>query len=323
MEGISESLGILYDPYFLRHLTGGHHPERPSRLMAITDALGKKGILHLGNLIHPRIATPEELAYSHHPDYISLLQREAERCALHGFLDGSYQLSTGDVQICPDSYQAAALAAGGAMQATDALYKREYASVFCALRPPGHHACYQKGMGFCLFNNAVLAARHAQKKWGARNVLIIDWDVHHGNGTQDLVWFDPTLFYFSTHQWPLYPGTGAREETGAHDNILNCPIEAGGASRRQVIQAFKDELPGFFSKANPDFVIISCGFDAHQLDPLGGMNLTKEDFGELTRQVMALAGGRPILSLLEGGYSLEALAESAVEHCYFLGCSKL
>lgn len=317
-----QTVGILHDPLFLCHLTGGFHPERPSRITVILDSLKKKGLLGERNHLTPRIAHPEELALAHDPHYIALVQREAEKCRIHGWNDGTYTLSTGDVQISPDSFYVASAAAGGAITAIDALLHKKFSAVFCAIRPPGHHACFKMGMGFCLFNNAVIAARYAQKKYGCKRVLIVDWDVHHGNGTQEIVWNDPSILYFSTHQWPLYPGTGTKEEVGC-GNILNCPIPAGEGSRLKVLKAFTEELPLLIQEGKPDLVVISAGFDAHFLDPLGGMELTGRDFGELTRQVRLLIPDVPILSVLEGGYSLEALAESVPEHVYLLGCSKL
>lgn len=322
MDNLLHPTGILFDPIFLRHLTGGFHPERPSRLDAILASLKQNRLLDQHNQLHPRKASLEELSLAHHPDYISLVERECERCRMHGWDDGSYTLSTGDVQISPASFEVASHAAGGALSGIDALFNGKFHSVFCALRPPGHHACYQVGMGFCLFNNAVIAARYAQKKYGLGTILIVDWDVHHGNGTQELVYNDPTLLYFSTHQWPLYPGTGNSVETGC-GNIKNCPIAAGAGSKDEVLRAFREDLPKLISGRMPELVVISAGFDAHRLDPLGGFELEGKDFGELTRLVRLATRDVPILSVLEGGYNLSALAESVPEHVYFLGCSKL
>lgn len=329
MEPFSLPTKIVYHSDFLNHYATDHHPERPSRLMVIIDSLQREGLYKSENHLIPQEAPASVIALAHDKDYILLVEREAEICKLHGIKDGSYLLSTGDVYLSPDSYHVAKLAAGAATLGADTLYSHKAPAVFCAVRPPGHHACFKQGMGFCLFNNAVIAARYAQQKHGIKNVLIIDWDVHHGNGTAELAWNDSSLFYFSTHQYPLYPGTGARNETGC-GNILNCPIPSSPHSREDVLKAFREELPAFYKKAAPELVIISAGFDAHYMDPLGGFNLTKEDFGELTRLVLQLSQKTPILSLLEGGYHLQGLAESAVEHVkalnYFfdpLGCSKL
>lgn len=326
MEAFLPLTKIVYHSDFLNHFAAEHHPERPSRLLALLDFFQKNGLYRNENHLIPSESPDSVIELVHDRDYISLVKRESEKCKLHGIADGSYLLSTGDVYLSPDSFHVAKLAVGGALLGVDTLLEKKAPSVFCALRPPGHHACFKQGMGFCLFNNAVIAARYAQKKHGIKNVLIIDWDVHHGNGTAELAWNDPTLFYFSTHQFPLYPGTGTREEIGC-GNILNCPIASSSHSRDEVIQAFKVDLPKIFEKAQPELIIISAGFDAHYLDPLGGFNLTKEDFGELTRLVLQLSQKTPILSVLEGGYHLQGLAESATEHVkalnYFFGCSKL
>jgi acetoin utilization deacetylase AcuC-like enzyme len=309
-------VGILSDPSYELHLNGRFHPERPARLTAIRGALAKEKLLSEANRLAPRSATPEEVELAHHPSYIALVETEALQSASFGIRDGSSTLSTGDVQICPVSYEIALLAVGGVLTAIDALMAQEYSSVYCLVRPPGHHACSAQGMGFCLFNNAAVGARYALKKYGLERVLIVDWDVHHGNGTQEIFWDDPRVFYFSTHQWPLYPGTGAQDERGC-GNILNCPINEGIRSRLSVLEAFQNKLIPVMEAFKPQCVFISAGFDAHERDPLGGMNLTAHDFGELTHIVKRIAAeyaeGR-IISILEGGYDLEALASSSIEH---------
>lgn len=315
--------GIVIDHKYQNHLTGRHHPEKPSRIIAIEEALKDANLLKKSNFINPKYATTDELAYCHTPEYIKFVQEQIAYCANREILDGSYTLITGDVQLSPQSYDIATLAVGGVLNAIDAVFEERYRSAFCIVRPPGHHACSNRGMGFCLFNNVAIGVRYAMKKHGVRKALIVDWDVHHGNGTQEIFHKDPSVFYFSTHQWPLYPGTGAAEENGV-GNILNCPISAGNRSRTDVLNAFQNDLVEAMKIFQPEIVFISAGFDAHYMDPLGGMNLTEADFGELTRIVKKIANAYSkdrIISVLEGGYDLNGLALSTVKHFEVLNSS--
>jgi len=314
--GMKNNVGIVSDPIFQKHLTGYHHPERPSRLAAIVEALSAAKLLTQDNLIKPRPAMIQEIAYCHTPEYIKIVEEECEHARALGINDGSYTLITGDAQLCPDSYEIALLAAGGVINAVDEVVKGNFRSAYCLVRPPGHHACSNRGMGFCLFNNVAIGARYALKRLGLKRALIVDWDVHHGNGTQEIFESDPSIFYFSTHQWPLYPGTGAESEKGI-GNILNCPIAGGNRSRVEVLNAFQTDLIQEMQRFQPEIIFISAGFDAHYMDPLGGFNLTEQDFGELTRLVMKLAhtyAKDRIVSVLEGGYDLNALALCSIEH---------
>jgi acetoin utilization deacetylase AcuC-like enzyme len=221
-----------------------------------------------------------------------------------------------DTHASPRSLEAALTAVGAAMAAVDDVFTNKADNVFVASRPPGHHAEADKAMGFCLFNNAAIAARHAQRKYGCDRVAIIDWDVHHGNGTQDIFWNDPSVLYLSTHQMPLYPGTGAVGETGTKGNIVNAPLSpnTGGDHFRE---AFKSRILPAIEDAMPDLIIISAGFDAHHRDPLAQINLIADDFDWATAKLMEIAErhtGHRIVSLLEGGYDLVGLAESAATH---------
>ncbi|MCB1113339.1 MAG: histone deacetylase family protein [Chlamydiia bacterium] len=287
---------IIHHPDSLMHETGMLHPERSARVGAVLSGL--KEVEHR----LARAANREELQWVHPTEYIELVKQEIG--------DGKELLSTGDVVLSAGSWGAAVTAAGGAMDAVDAAF--EGFRPFVATRPPGHHAEAAKGMGFCIFNNAALAARYAQIKKGLERVLIADFDVHHGNGTEAIFWDDPSVFYFSTHQHPLYPGTGLESK----DHIVNYPISAGDNSRDEVLKAF-ETLPGLMDVFKPDLVIISAGFDAHSFDPLGGFNLNDKDFYRLTEILVQIADkhaeGR-VISCLEGGYSLEALAVSAKTH---------
>jgi len=311
---------LLADSFCLRHLTGTGHPESPLRFQAIDSILSFKGLKKASNTFKPRNATPEELLLCHSKEYLQIVEQDIQQCAQMGIFDGSYSLSTGDVQICPDSLQAALIASGAALTAIDLIMEKKADNVFSYQRPPGHHACRDKGMGFCIFNNAAIAARYAQIKYEIKHILIVDWDVHHGNGTQDIFDNDPSVFYFSTHQKGLYPGTGSRDDRGvgpAEGTKLNFPIVPGAASRLAVLEAFQGPLIEAMQSFKPELVLISAGFDAHYLDPLGGFNLTENDFAELTRLVMQIAdqyAGGKIVSLLEGGYHLEGLALSALAH---------
>lgn len=311
---------IATDAISLKHLTGWGHPESPARYSAISHALGISGLNNLENILKPRAATTEELLLCHTPDYLETVNDDFKKVEALGILDGQYCLSTGDVQICPASLEVALMAVGSVLVAVDAVMEGKADNVFSLMRPPGHHACRNRGMGFCLFNNIAIGARYAQKKYGIKKILIVDWDVHHGNGTQDIFDDDPSIFYFSTHQELIYPGTGAAEDQGlgaAEGTKMNFPIAPGASSREEVLKAFRGPLLAAMKSFKPEFIMISAGFDAHHADPLGGFNLTEEDFGELTRIVLGLADdyaeGR-LVSVLEGGYNLEALAASAVAH---------
>lgn len=317
MSNFSKSrLGIVLDKKYQSHLTGRHHPERPSRAIAIEEALKNANLLHDDEIIHPRSAKIEEILLCHTPDYLKTVQEDIKRCTNFKIDDGSYTLITGDVQVCPDSYDIALLAVGGVLEAVDKVLRDQIDIAFCLVRPPGHHACSNRGMGFCIFNNVAIGARYAIKNYKINRVLIVDWDVHHGNGTQEIFEHDPNVFYFSTHQWPLYPGTGKEEEHGA-GNILNKTIEAGSRARLDVLKAFQEDLFKAMETFKPELVFISAGFDAHYLDPLGGMNLSEKDFGTLTSIVKEIAekyAKGKLISVLEGGYDLNALALSSVEH---------
>ncbi len=281
-------------------------PETPSRLEAIEQALQAD---QFSALIRENCPSAERhhIALAHTPPYIDGICDNTPE-------SGDFWIDS-DTSLCPHSYKAALRAAGGAIRAVDAVMSGEVNNAFCAVRPPGHHAERNRAMGFCLFNNAAIAALHARKQHGAERLAVIDFDVHHGNGTQDIFWDDPDLFYGSTHQMPLFPGTGAVSETGA-GNIVNTPLP-GGADGTKIKEAFIDRLLPALFDFSPDLLVISAGFDAHVDDPLAGLRLTTDDFRWLTQRLADYADshceGR-IISTLEGGYDLQALGSSVAAH---------
>jgi len=302
---------LIADRKYRDHLWGRDHPERPERYDAVMDALERRGLMEGLLRIPARAATLDELGLCHTTEYLRTVRHDVD-C-------GRTYLSTGDTDITPNSWEVAALAAGGALNAVDAVCRGDAANAFCALRPPGHHANAARGMGFCVFNNVALAARYAQRRHGVGHVLIVDWDVHHGNGTQDIFYSDASVFFFSTHQWPLYPGTGRIDETGegpGRGTTMNFPFPSG-AGRREILGAVQDALVPAAENFRPELVLISAGFDSRAGDLLGRFTLSDRDFGDLTCAVMAIAdryaGGR-VISLLEGGYNLEGLGSAAAAH---------
>jgi len=301
-----------YHPSALEHDTGRWHPERSERIEAIRRVLAERPLPWLDWREPPR-ATEEQLARAHDPAYIARV-REAipERGIVH--LDP-------DTAVSPGSWEAALRAAGAAVAAVDAVMGGETLRSFCCMRPPGHHAERRRAMGFCLFDNVAVGALQARHVHGVRRIAIFDFDVHHGNGTQDIFWDDPDTLYCSTHQWPLYPGTGREDETGAHGNVLNRTFPPGTDGRRWRAVVERDMLPVVDAFA-PELVLISAGFDAHGRDPLANMRLLEDDFAWITRELVAIArrhaNGR-VVSVLEGGYDLTALAESVRAHLQALG----
>jgi len=304
------SLHLIYDARYLKHDTG-LHPENARRLEAILrvidrdEGLSKKLIRDV-----PRPAANEDIARCHQEDLIFHIESACERN--EGYLDV-------DTRISPESFEVARLAAGAAVTAVDAAMAGEGGRAFGLIRPPGHHTTITTAMGFCLFNNAAIGARYAQAKYGVERVLIIDWDVHHGNGTQEIFWADPSVFYFSTHQYPYYPGTGSKDERGGGKGeafTLNVPLSAG-TSARDHRQAFTDALNQIERRFPPDLIIISAGFDSRRGDPLGGLMLEDSDFAEMTKEVLRIAErhshGR-VVGLLEGGYNLDLLGGSVRSH---------
>jgi len=302
---------LLADPIFREHLRGRQHPECPGRFDAVVRGLESAGLVHGLLPLDSRPATEEELLLCHTPGYLATARSDVER--------GHAYLSTGDTDITRNSWDVAARAAGGVLNAVDAVVQGRARNAFCAVRPPGHHASANRGMGFCIFNNVALAARYAQRRHGIGRVLIVDWDVHHGNGTQDIFYRDPSVFFFSTHQWPLYPGTGRADETGddgGEGTTMNFPFPAG-SGRAHILGAVQKYLAPMMARFEPELVLISAGFDSREGDLLGRFTLTDADFEDLTREIMTIAdrsAAGKVVSLLEGGYALDGLASAAAAH---------
>jgi acetoin utilization deacetylase AcuC-like enzyme len=303
--------GLVIDPAFRLHDTGLGHPESPQRLEAIEAELQRRGLIQRCRLIQARPAVDRELLRCHTSSYLQTVRREVAY--------GAAQLSTGDTTISEHSEDVARLAAGGTLAAVDAVLAGRVNHAFALVRPPGHHAEAGRGMGFCLFNNVALAARHAQAVHGLERVLIVDWDLHHGNGTQAMFWSDPSVLYASVHEWGNYPGSGAAEERGegaGRGFTLNCPLPAY-SDGQSVLMALDAALAPVVARFRPQLVLVSAGFDGHRGDPLGHFLLEDADYTALTQLCLAIAaehaGGR-LVSVLEGGYGLKGLAGAAAAH---------
>jgi acetoin utilization deacetylase AcuC-like enzyme len=298
---------LITHPASLNHLNGTGHPERPDRIRAIENILEQEKFQSLIREQAP-MAELETVALCHPMDYVVEIRNVAPK-------EGMIQLDA-DTSMSPGTFEAALRGVGGATLAVDEVVAKKVDNAFIAQRPPGHHAETVRPMGFCIFNQAAIAARHAQKKHGLHRVAVVDFDVHHGNGTQEIFWSDPTLMYCSTHQMPLYPGTGATGERGDHDNIVNAPLRAGDGGE-QFRAAMDERILPRLSAFGPELIIISAGFDAHKRDPLANLQFVEEDFAWATRKIMGVADktaqGR-VISVLEGGYDLEGLSKSAAAH---------
>ncbi len=306
---------LVYDPAYLRHETG-HHPENPERLRVIISALqGDEALWTKLKHLSPRSVSDDDIMRCHSFRLIDQVRTLCERGVRFADLDTA---------ICAQSYEVARLAAGAAIVAVDHVFNDDAGNAIALVRPPGHHATSNRAMGFCLFNNVAIAARYAQVHYGADRVLIIDWDVHHGNGTQEIFYHDPSVFYFSTHQYPYYPGTGSAGERGldkGEGTTLNVPLSEG-TSARVHREAFTGALKAIEKTFPPDLIIVSAGFDSRRGDPLGGLLLEDADFAEMTSQVMDMAernGNGRVVSVLEGGYNLDTLGETVRTHVAALG----
>ncbi len=304
-------VGIVTHPAYLEHDMGRQHPESPERLRAIIGHLESTGTLSRLTRIQPRIAEKQWITRIHDPAYVQHLEEQVPHT-------GCVALDP-DTTLSPGSLHAASLAVGGALAAVDAIMENQVDQVFCAIRPPGHHAEAHRAMGFCLWNTVAIAARYIQERHGLTRVLIVDWDVHHGNGTQHAFESDPSVLFFSTHEYPHYPGTGLQQECGrgaGEGMTINVPLSSGqGVDDYRAV--FQDVLVPAARAFKPEFVLISAGFDAHRDDPLASMTMTDEGYGDLTRIVAGIANahchGR-IVACLEGGYHLRALAASVEHH---------
>jgi acetoin utilization deacetylase AcuC-like enzyme len=298
---------LISHPACLDHVTPRGHPERAERLRAVEQALEAEKFQTLVRVQAPRAAL-ETVALCHPMDYIEQI-RDATPTEGIEHLDA-------DTSMSPGSFEAALRAAGGAVFAVDEVVAKKAKNCFVATRPPGHHAETTRPMGFCFFDNAAIAARHAQQRYGIGRAAIIDFDVHHGNGSQEIFWDDQSVMYCSTHQMPLFPGTGAVGESGEHDTIVNAPLRPGDG-RDAFRAAFDSRILPRLADFRPELVIISAGFDAHMRDPLANINLDESDFVWATQKIMDVAdrfaGGR-IVSVLEGGYDLQALGNSVAAH---------
>ena len=298
------STALFTHPACLGHDAGPWHPERPERLRAVLAALEEEAFAPLLREVAPE-ATPEQLALAHPAAYVAAILEIRPAPGETVSLDADTVMSAG-------SAAAARRAAGGAIAAVDAVLGGWARTAFAAVRPPGHHAEPSRPMGFCLFNNVAIAALWARHRWGKRRIAVVDFDVHHGNGTQAIFGPDAELFYGSSHQSPCYPGTGAARETGVADNVVNAPLPPGsdGAAFRA---AWSERVLPALAAFGPELLIVSAGFDAHKADPLAELRLETADFAWITGALLEVAGGR-LVSVLEGGYDLDALAASAAAH---------
>ncbi|HEV2627609.1 MAG TPA: histone deacetylase family protein [Pseudolabrys sp.] len=291
----------------LDHLTPDGHPERPDRLRAIEQALEDERFQTLAREKAP-MAEMETIALCHPMDYIEAIKDASPS-------EGMVRLDA-DTSMSPGSYEAVLRCVGGGVRAVDEVMSGSVHNAFVAVRPPGHHAETARPMGFCLFNSAAIVTRYAQKKHGAERAALVDFDVHHGNGSQDIFWADRSVLYCSTHEMPLYPGTGAVTERGQFNNIVNAPLRAGDGGD-QFREAFETAILPRLRDFKPDVLVISAGFDAHTRDPLANLNLVEADFTWVTQKLMQIAdencNGR-IVSMLEGGYDLQGLSRSVAAH---------
>ncbi len=298
---------LISHPSSLRHVTPPGHPERPDRIRAVEQVLEDERFALLQRVEAPE-GTLAQVELCHPAAYAQAIVEASPQ-------QGLVQVDA-DTVMSPGTLSAVLHGVGGAVHAVDEVMTGRVSNAFSAMRPPGHHAESDKAMGFCFFNNAAIAARHAQRAHGAERVVIVDWDVHHGNGTQEIFWDDASVLYASTHEMPLYPGTGAPSERGQHGTIVNAPLRAGDGT--DVFRdAFESAILPRLEDFRPDLVIISAGFDAHWRDPLANINLKEPDFAWATQKLMELAdrhaGGR-LVSILEGGYDLEGLSKSVAAH---------
>lgn len=304
-------LGLIYHPDYLKHDTGSGHPERPQRLEVLIQHLLPTPLWGSMSHLRPSPASVDSIHLIHPERHTSMIK---VRCQV-----GEQILDEGDTHVCKDSYDIALLATGGVLQAIDEVVAGTLTRAFCAVRPPGHHAEASKVMGFCLFNSVAIGARYAQTNHGIDRVAIVDWDVHHGNGTQQVFYEDDSVLFISLHQYPFYPGTGAASERGVGRGegfTLNCPMGAGSVEK-DYLDAFQAQILPALRRFQPQLLMISAGFDAHADDPLAGIKLTDDSYRRMTELLLEISdkycNGR-IVSVLEGGYNLQALARSVECH---------
>ncbi len=308
---LSDKTGLLLEPIYREHRTTPGHPERPERLDAIEGRLRETGMLEQVERIAAQPVDQDYLHLVHTPEYVRRVRRAADRGA--GYLDSP------DTPVCEASFSVALHAVGGVLAAVDAVMSGKLRNAFCAVRPPGHHALPDRAMGFCLFNNVAVAVRYLQQRYGLARVLVVDWDVHHGNGTQAIFYDDPDVLFFSVHQYPFYPGTGSWRETGwgrGQGATINVPLPAG-TSEAEWLESFYRYLLPKATEFRPQFVLVSAGFDAHQDDLLGRMEVREAGFAAATQLVKKIADdycGGKLVSVLEGGYHLNALGRSVEAH---------
>ena len=296
---------VVVDEEYLKHQPGASHPERPERvkvLLDLADELDRGQFQRLA----PKPANRADIEATHGREYVRLIEATAAHDA--------YALD-GDTITCRDSFAVSVLAVGGFLNLIDAIAAKEVANGFALVRPPGHHALRQRAMGFCLFNTMAIGAEYVKRVHGAKKIMIMDWDVHHGNGTQDAFYDDPSVLFISTHQFPFYPGSGAINETGAGAGAgftINIPLPAGCADA-EYLEVFQEIVVPAAERFEPDWILVSAGFDPHWRDPLAGMAVTETGFGAMAKRLLALAekfSGARIAFLLEGGYDLAALKNS-------------
>ena len=301
---------VIYDDIYLKHDTGPNHPENSARIINTIEHLRSANCWQKLDIKKPRAATEAEVSAIHSTSQIEQIAEIARSGG--GYLDP-------DTYVSSDSYEAALNAAGAPLTAIDLIMDKKVDNAFCLVRPPGHHATPEKGMGFCLFNNVAIAAKYIQSRYSLDRIVIIDWDVHHGNGTQDAFYDDPSVMYFSMHRYPFYPGTGAEEETGKDSGsgfTINIPLSYN-TEPQEYLKFFEDILEKRIKPFNPQFILISSGFDAYRLDPISGLSLEASDYNKLTKLTQNIAkdccDGR-IVSCLEGGYHLLDLPKCIEEH---------
>lgn len=315
MNNKKKKVGIVYHSDFLKHEAENYHPEIPERIRFVMNHLQEIGLLAELKELTFRTSAEKWIETNHGEDYINFVSRSCE-C-------GKTLLDSGDTFINQYSFEVAKLAVGGCLKAADELISGELESCFCCVRPPGHHAEYGRAMGFCIFNNVAILAKYIQIQHKIKKIAIIDWDVHHGNGTQNSFYENPSIFYFSAHQYPYYPGTGSEKEKGnklGAGFTLNIPMSIGDGDHEYEF-VFENKLVPEMEKFKPEILLISAGFDAHVDDPLAGMRITENGYSTLTKilkQIAHLYCNNRIISILEGGYNLNALACSIEKHIQIL-----